>query len=285
MSGGGVRADAVRVTGNLGDFQYAVDTTLHVPPTRIVAVHGNRGTEAAPGQRLRLGEALVAAGVITPAQLDTCLAHQEATVPRQRLGGIVVALGLATDVQVAQGLGTILGFEYVDPSAIDVPVEIARKVPRLTAEMLGAVPIDAGATWLRVAVADPTDRYTVEALRDATGLLTISLAVATPRAIDAALHRFWAADYEPAPRAPLAAVPEPEPQPEAVAAPAAEAPASEPWEYAFAGDGLPSTHPGYTPDVAAMERELARLGELGWEAVGLSAAGTRMTVLLKRRRP
>lgn len=273
------------MSGNLGDFQYAVDTTLSVPPTRIVAVHGTRGADGTPAQRLRLGEALVAAGVITSAQLDACLRHQEETVPRRRLGGIVVELGLATDVQVAQGLATILGFEYVDPAELAVPADVARTVPRLTAEMLGIVPIGAGTTWLRVAVADPTDRYTVEALRESTGLLTIALAVATPRAIDAALHRFWSPDYapeaSPAPAPVIAAVPDPEP--EAEEAPVEE-PVGEAWEYAFVGDGLPSTHAGYTRDVEGTERELTRLGALGWEAIGVSTNGTRMTVLLKRRR-
>lgn len=274
------------MTGNTGDFQYAVDTTLTVPPTRIVAVHSTRGGEAAPAQRLRLGEALVAAGVITASQLESCLRHQESTTPRRRLGGIVVELGLATDVQVAQGLATILGFEYADPSELDVAVDVVRKVPRLTAEMLGVVPIGAGPTWVRVAVADPTDRYMVEALREATGLMTVSFVVATPRAIDAALHRFWSPGYDPAVKAPPAPVAEPEPEPVAApVAPPVPASVGDPWEYAFVGDGMPSNHPGYTPDVAAMERELARLGALGWEALGMSAAGTRMVVLLKRRRP
>ena len=265
-----------------GDFQYAVDTTLGVPATRIVAVHGTRGTEAPPAQRLRLGEALVLAGVITAGQLEECLRFQESAVPRRRLGSVVVELGLATDVDVARGLATMLGFEFVDPAACDVPVEVVRRVPRLTAEMLGAVPLGAGSTWLRVAVSDPTDRYTVEALREATGLLTISMAVATPHSIDAALHRFWAPEYAPA-AVVLAAVPEPEPEVEEEEPPA-EVDVEGGWEYAFAGDGLPPGHNGFTGDLAGTERELARLGALGWEAVGVSAANGRMTVLLKRSR-
>jgi hypothetical protein len=265
-----------------GEFQYAVDTTLSVPPTRIVAVHGNRAGDQAPAQRLRLGEALVAAGVITPIQLQACLEDQAATTPRRRLGAVVVERGLATDVEVAQGLGTILGFEYVDPSEMDVPVAVARRVPRLSAEMLGVVPIGAGETWLRVAVADPTDRFMVESLREVTGLLNVSLTVATPRAIDAALHRFWSPEYEPAAPEPvrIAAVPDPEPEP---APEPAGAVVGEPWEYVLVGDAMPSGHPGYTPDLASMERELSRLGGLGWEAVGLSPSGTRTAVLLKRR--
>ena len=273
------------MSGELGEFQYAVDTMLGVPATRVVPVHGTRGGEAPPNQRLRLGEALVAAGVITPTQLNHCLTFQESATPRRRLGAVVVELGLASDVDVARGLGTILGFEFVDPAAYDVPLAVVRKVPRLTAEMLGTVPLAAGETWLRVAVADPTDRYTVEALRETTGLLNVSMAVATPRSIDAALHRFWSPDYDPPPP------PEPvvdvtvaaEVEPEAVEEPD-DAPVDGVWEYAFVGDGLPSSHSGYTGDLAGTERELARLGALGWEALGVSAAGTRMTVLLKRRR-
>jgi hypothetical protein len=271
------------VTGDLPDFQYAVDTTLAVPPTRIVAVHGHRSADAPPVQRIRLGEALVQAGVITHAQLESCLRFQEAGTPRRRLGAVVVELGLATDVHVAQGLGTILGFDYVDPSGIDVPVDVARKLPRLSAEMLGAVPIAAGPSWLRVAVSDPTDRYTVEALREASGVVNISLAVATPRAIEAALHRFWSPEYRPVVVRPVTVVPDLEPEvdePE----PAAPVEPQGGWEYAFVGDGLPSNHPGYEGDLAGTERTLTRLGAEGWEAVGIQASGSRMTVLLKRAR-
>jgi MshEN domain len=274
------------VSGGLGEFQYAVDTTLGVPATRIVPVHGTRGAEAPPNQRIRLGEALVQAGVITAGQLEHCLRYQEAATPRRRLGAVVVELGLASDVDVARGLGTTLGFEFVDPSAMEVPLDVVHRVPRLSAEMLGVVPISAGQNWLRVAVADPTDRFAVESLREATGVLTISMAVATPRSIEVALHRFWSPEYAPAgaaappaaPAAPLAAVPDAAPatpEPTVVAVEGG-------WEYAFVGDGVPSSHAGYTGDLAGTERELARLGALGWEAVGVTTAAARMTVLLKR---
>lgn len=273
------------MTGELQDFQYAVDTTLSIPPTRVRPVHGTRGTETTVA-RLRLGEALVAAGVITHAQLDACLAHQETAKPRPRLGAVVVERGLATDVEVAQGLATILGFEYVDPSAIDVPVDQARVVPRLSSEMIGAVSIGAGPTWLRVAVADPTDRYVVEALREVTGRLNVSMAVATPRAIEAALHRFWSPDYGPAVTPPvMTLVPDPEPEAPVDEEPAAEARVGDGWEHRFVGDGMPTSHPGYCADFVTTEREVARLGALGWEAVGTHASGARMVVLLKRRLP
>jgi hypothetical protein len=245
------------------------DATLTVPPTRIVPVHGTRGNTAPPGRRARLGDALVDAGVITRAQLDACLAAQSQTAPRRRLGALVVERGLATDDDVAAGLGAILGFDVVDPATFDVPLDAVRRLPRSTAEALGAVPIAAGPAWVRVAVADPTDRRTVDALRAATGVVNVSLAVATPRSIEAALARFWSPGYVP-PAAPAARAPEPEPDRE----PPARPPANGGWEYAFVG---PSA------DLAATERELARRGRDGWEAVGLHSTPDGLTVLLKRR--
>lgn len=271
------------MTNDLREFQYAYDTTLGVPATRIVPVHSTRGNEPAPNQRLRLGEALVEADVITPKQLEHCLREQERGTPRRRLGAVVVELGLATDEDVARGLATILGFEYVEPATLEVPKDVVHRVPRLTAEMLGVVPIGAGETWLRIAVADPTDRIMLDTLRETTGVVTVSMAVATPRGIDAALHRFWAPDYDP-----VVVEPEPEPEraePEAVeeAEPEAE-PVEGGWEYLMVGDALPTSHGGYTGDLVGTERELGRLGALGWEAVGVSTNGSRMTVLLKRPR-
>ena len=271
------------MTGELRDYSYAVDAAFGaVPPTRIVPVHGTRGTEPPPQQRRRLGEALVDAGVLTQDQLDHALNVQRGTTPRRRLGSVVVDLGLATDVDIARGLAANLGFEYVEPAACDVPLAAVQRLPRQTADVLCAVPIAAGDSWVRVAVADPTDRYTLEALREATGLLNVSLAVATPRAIEEALDRFWAEDYAPAVTTPAPAPPPPV-RKEEPPAPVPK-PAGPQWQYAFVGDALPTDHPGYTADHAAMERELTRLGALGWEAVGVTSAGARMTVLLKRSR-
>lgn len=246
---------------------------LTVPPTRIRPVHGTRGGQPPPERRARLGDALVDAGVITRAQLDTCLEAQRVRTPRLRLGALVVELGLATDDDVAAGLGAVLGFDVVDPATYDVPLDAVRRLPRATAEALGAVPLGAGETWVRVAVADPTDRDTVEAIRAATGVLNVSLAVATPRAIAAALARLWAPDYAPAPPAPDPQAPPPPTTPTA----------TQGWAYAFVGDGLPDGHAGRTNDITDTERALAARGAEGWEAVGVHATPTGVVVLLKRR--
>lgn len=224
---------------------------MSVPPTRIVPVHGTRAGAVPPAQRMRLGDALVRGGVITEAELERCLQVQRGTVPHRRLGEVVVDLGLASEEDVARGLAQILGFEYVDPAGLDVPPEAVRRLPREIAAELRVVPIGAGATWIRLAVADPSDRDMVDAIRRETGLLNVSLAVATPALIAAALERFWSEAYVPLHVVPAAAPPEPTPAPG--------------WEYQVA-----------PPDVAALNA----LGAQGWEAVGVLPGPA---VLLKRR--
>jgi hypothetical protein len=243
-----------------------VTAPLAVPPTRIVPVHGTRGAAVPPHQRMKLGDALVRGGVITPAQLAHCLDVQRATDPPRRLGAVVVDLGLATAEDVAGGLAAILGFDYVDPALVDVPLETVRLLPRERATELGVVPIGAGATWIRVAVADPADRRTVEAVRETTGLPNVSLAVATPDSIAAALDRFWSSSYAPAP------APGPAAEPETDTDVGVWFPVDGGWEYAYVTGSLADTEP-----------ELATLGAEGWEAVGMTAAPAGVTVLLKRR--
>lgn len=229
-------------------------------------------------RRLRLGEALVAAGVITAAQLEGCLVTQSEEPPedRRRLGDIVVDFGLATEDDIARGLAKTFGFEYVDPSACDVPDSVARRLPVDVARRLRAVPLAVGPTWVRVAVVDPMDHDGVDALRDALGVSSVSLAVSTPSAIELALSRFWP-DSRPATRDEEPAEPARTPARRPVA------PVAAGWEYRLLGDGLPEGHRGHVA-VDALEESLDALGAEGWEAVGVHALGTGTAVLLKRRR-
>ncbi len=263
-----------------------------VPPTVIKPVHSGKG--AAPA-RIRIGEALIAAGILTPAQLDECLAEQrrggQGNARDRRLGAIVVARGLATENDIAAGLAAITGFEHVDPVEMDVSPAVVRVLPRALAAALRLVPLDAGPTWVRVAAADPFDRRAIEAVRDATGRASVTMAVATPASVLLALEAAWDPAYddvEPLPPAEPSTTARPGGTPADVR-PAPLDPTRRPrpehgpfWEYFFVGDDLPSAHPGYTPDLSRLDVRLAELGADGWDAVGVSSNGGRVRVLLKR---
>ena len=260
-----------------------------VPPTVIKPVHSGKG--AAP-PRLRIGEALIAAGILTPEQLEECLSDQRHGAPGRdrRLGAIVVAKGLASESNIAAGLAAITGFEHVDPVEMSLSPAVVRLLPRAVAAALRLVPLDAGPTWVRVAAADPFDRKAIEAVRAATGRTSVTLAVATPASVMLALEEAWSPAHDGA--EPLPAAETHVPRPTGDAGPAlpdrpqlsveSRAEKGPLWEYSFVGDDLPSTHPGYTPDLARLDVRLAELGAVGWDAVGVVANGGRVRVLLKR---
>lgn len=265
-----------------------------VPPTVIKPVHHGKG---APPPRLRIGEALVSAGTLTQAQLEECLAEQRrlggSGTGDRRLGAIVVAKGLATENDIAAGIASITGFEHVDPTAMDLSPAVVRLIPQALARQLRVVPLDAGPSWVRVAAADPFNRRGIEAVRDVTGRLSVTLAVTTPAAVMLALDAAWdptlEVDEAALPHHISAGVDAPVDRKGNVAPGDGSAPAlaAQPergprWEYAFVGDDLPSSHPGYTPDLVRLDARLAELGALGWDAVSVVSHSGRLRVLLKR---
>lgn len=289
------------MTDHPGEFFATPDLT--VPKTRIVPVHSERLDTGPP--RMRLGEALVEAGVITGAQLDSCLAEQAGEEPgrgRRRVGEIIVGRGLATEADIAQGLAAMMGFEFVDLFLETPEPSAVRRLPRAVAERFGVVPLRAGATWLRIAVADPTDTRALAAVREAARVASVSVALSTPSGIKGAIVRVWDG---PAPLdeevidEPAAVPAPPEPEPERAWRPATRRAAPAPdgadsvvdpyvgsrWEYTWLGDGMPMEHPGYCHTADVMDERLALLGEDGWEAVGLHSNLSRVRILLRRSLP
>jgi hypothetical protein len=275
-----------------------------VPPTRITPVHGpvsadgtgEAGSRGDSRRRLRLGEALVQAGLVTQPQLEQLLAEQTRTPPaaRLRLGALVAHRGLASEEDISQGLSRILTLGYVNP--LDDPPDpaAARLIPREIAEELLCLPLRAGASWVQVAVADPTDHVVPTRVRELSGRASVTLVVAPATALREATARAWDAAVTTAPqRADVDLRPQPGPNEttdvplvrtppaEAATHPAGEWPSG--WSYVFVGDALPYDHPLFT-EAARLEAKLTDLGAQGWEAVGMIADGPRLRVLMKRPR-
>ena len=91
--------------------------------------------------RVRLGELLVRAGLITARQLDEALAEQRRV--GKRLGSVLVELGLVSETQVTQILSQQLSVPWVSLHHID-----------FSRELLDLVPVDAFAFRRRTNVHD-----------------------------------------------------------------------------------------------------------------------------------
>lgn len=92
---------------------------------------------AAP--RVRLGELLVEAQIITREQLDEVLALQK--TDSRRLGTLLSELGLVTETQVTQILSQQLAVPWVSLYHIDFSRQLLNLVPREIAERHSLVPI------------------------------------------------------------------------------------------------------------------------------------------------
>lgn len=213
---------------------------------------------AGMAERLRLGDMLVAAGMVTDAQVEEALAAQKET--GLRLGEMLVELGYVTEGQMTQVLSNQLSIPWVNLYHVDFSRELLGLVPTEIAEEHCLVPVYVrhvrrqGDT-LYVAMEDPLNIPAMQEVADHSGL-PVKPMVASPTDIKNAIRVYYlglpplsegadasveldvgdlldaeAASRPPpasAPAAPepepVAAAPEPEPEPEPLAATPSEPP-------------------------------------------------------------
>ncbi len=135
---------------------------------------------------MRLGDLLVAAGVLTEQQLSQALAAQKGT--RRRLGQVLVEEGMISEGQLLETLEMQLGIDFVDLSRVQIPAELAQVVPRAIARRHSVVPVKLERDALVLAMADPLNYVALEDVRSASRrrvIPRIAPAAAVDRAIAA----------------------------------------------------------------------------------------------------
>jgi type IV pilus assembly protein PilB len=103
--------------------------------------------------RSRLGELLVRAGLIDERDRRRAVAAHERS--GDRLGAVLVRLGLTTEEQIAGALAEQLGFTYLDIAGHPLEPEIVRIIPRELAERAACIAVGVEDDSLVVAMADP----------------------------------------------------------------------------------------------------------------------------------
>ena len=154
--------------------------------------------------RVRLGELLVRAGLITARQLDEALAEQRRV--GKRLGSLLVELGLVSETQVTQILSQQLSVPWVSLHHIDFSRELLELVPIDLVERFCLVPIyvrrvrglgDA----LYVAMDDPTNTQALAEVAERSGLHVRAM-IAPPSDVRAAIHAYYGIGEAPQAPAP-----------------------------------------------------------------------------------
>jgi type IV pilus assembly protein PilB len=150
--------------------------------------------------RVRLGELLVSAGILSREQLDRVLELQKSD--GRKLGLLLVERGLVTETQVTQILSQQLSVPWVSLYHIDFSRQLLDLVPQELAEKHCLVPIfvrrvrGLGDT-LYVAMDDPTDDVAQKAVSTFAGL-PVRTMIAPPSDIRSAIRAYYGGE-EPAP--------------------------------------------------------------------------------------
>ena len=140
---------------------------------------------------MRLGDLLISAGVIRPEQLNEALAIQKKT--RERLGDVLINNGISTEQQLSEALQMQLGVDFVDLTAVSIPLELARFVPRSIAKKYCVVPVKLQKDELYVAMSDPLNFEAQEEIKSASHKQVVPM-IATRRAVEQAIATLYGSE-------------------------------------------------------------------------------------------
>ena len=153
-----------------------------IGPARLVAVSAS--------ERTPLCDVLVETGKLETSDVDRALRLQREQDDWERVGSILVKLGLVSDVDVAQGLALQLELPLVDrtefPDEVQDECDIAQRFLKKNKTLV----LSADSEELVVAMADPLDDYVIEALSLVSGRNVIPR-VGVPSDIEAALDSLY----------------------------------------------------------------------------------------------
>jgi type IV pilus assembly protein PilB len=190
---------------------------------------GGTSTEALrldrPRSMPRIGEMMIARGLITAEQLDEALEHQRSS--GKLMGEILVDLGVLDPVDLCRILAERRGYQFVDLRERTVDLTLMDLVPEEVARRYSALPIAHQDDHVVVAMAQPENVFALDDLRVLTELPVFPV-LAEPNQIAAAIARcYGTGEPEPDPKrepepAAQPAQPTPEAAPPPVPAPAPE---------------------------------------------------------------
>ena len=133
----------------------------------------------------RLGDILIAAGLVTEEQIEEALQKQKGS--GKRLGTVLQEEGYITELEMIEALQMQLGIEFVDLNKINIPTELAQVVPGNIAKQYQVVPVRIIRDELYLAMADPLNFYALEEVRKTVHKKVVPM-IAMASAVDRAIQ-------------------------------------------------------------------------------------------------
>jgi type IV pilus assembly protein PilB len=138
----------------------------------------------------RLGDLLVAEGLISTEQLQRALGEQKGST--EKLGTILVRLSLLTEEQLIGFLSRQYGIPSITLSQLDIEPEVLQLVPAHIAKKYEVLPIKRIGNSLTLAMADPTNVFALDDVAFMTNLQVLPV-VAAQAAIRKTIERSYEA--------------------------------------------------------------------------------------------
>ena len=141
----------------------------------------------------RLGDLLVADGLLTQAQLQKALGEQKGST--EKLGSVLIKLGFINEEQLIGFLSRQYGVPSITLSQLDIDPTLLRLVPAPIARKYEIIPVRRMGNSLAVAMADPTNVFALDDIAFMTNLQVLPL-VASQTAIRKAIDRNYQSKTE-----------------------------------------------------------------------------------------
>lgn len=124
--------------------------------------------ESLPHRHKKMGEMLVASGLIKQKQLEQALKLRK--IKNKRIGKIIEELGFATGKQVAEVLAEQLSLQYVNCGKFTITDKIKSLIPLEVAEKKLVLPLEIKNNTLLLAMVDPLNYDTIDLISFMTNL-------------------------------------------------------------------------------------------------------------------
>jgi len=140
--------------------------------------------------RKRLGELLLEAGKIKPEDLSKALSEQRKY--GEKLGRVLVKMGLLTEREIIETLSTQLRVPIVNLDRLDIDPEVIKIVPPEIATAYMIIPIGRNLNVLKIATSDPLDITGIDEVSRVTKA-ELQIFLATESEIKRALQKYYGA--------------------------------------------------------------------------------------------
>ena len=164
------------------------ETRAEAPAPYSADVQKKITREIGLGERKRLGDLLVDAGLISEDQLQQALALQKDKAGF--LGELIVELGWVTEAELCRSLSQMLDIEHVNLKDVDIRPEVINLVEDSLAVSCNVFPFSVQGDILYLAMENPLDSGVILLLQHETGL-TVKPVVAAPSQLRHIITRYY----------------------------------------------------------------------------------------------